>query len=77
MVPPVQLPRALYVVPPAPAQHASRPNLTHNTLARRFSAPSLFAGKAAAIEERVKGMDPDEALVARKKDTENKAKAGA
>jgi hypothetical protein len=32
---------------------------------------------AAAIEERVKGMDPDEALVARKKDTENKAKAGA
>jgi hypothetical protein len=73
----VQLPRALYVVPPAPAQHASRPNLTHNTLARRFSAPSLFAGKAAAIEERVKGMGADEAQAAREKAAEDARKGGA
>ena len=47
-------------------------SLTH-TLSRRCHR----AGKAAAIEERVKGMGFDEAQAARIKDTADKAKGGA
>ena len=56
--------------PPRPASH------TH-TLYDASLYPPFNAGKMAAIEERVENMSHEDAQAARKKDAENKVKAGA
>ena len=72
-LPPVKLPRAPLQFRQEPAQHApiARISPTHAPDA------SPFAGKAAAIEERVKGMGPDKAQAAREKAAEDARKRGA
>jgi hypothetical protein len=68
--PPTQLSSRLPRTPPSP-------RASHTIHSLTLLRPPFYAGKAAAIEERVKNMDPDEAQAARAKAAEDARKSGA
>ena len=76
--PPLKLPRAPARSFAEPAQHAPLAlHLTHKHSLTLIWGPSFYAGKMAAIEERVKSMSPDEAQAARIKAAKDARNRGA